>query len=84
MLRHLPEQGAVMLKSLAAIVLAALIAAAITILSAPTTDVVANPLPKPAADAIRACKQQPWPYLNCVGTEFGNPQVRVISIDRAG
>jgi hypothetical protein len=73
-----------MLKSLAAIVAAALIAAAITLFSAPTTDVVASPLPGPATDAIRACKQQPWPYLNCVGTEFGNPKVRVISFDRAG
>lgn len=73
-----------MLKSLAAVAAAALIAAAITILSAPTTDVVANPLPKPAAEAISACKQQPWPYLNCIGTEFGNPQVRLISLDRAG
>jgi hypothetical protein len=71
-----------MLKSLAAIVAAAAIAAAITIFSAPTSDVVADPLPKPAADAIAACKQRPWPYLNCVGTEFGNPRVRLISIDR--
>ena len=41
------------------------------------------PLPKRAADAITACKQRPWPYINCVGTEFGNPHVRLISIDRA-
>ena len=73
-----------MLKSLAAVVVAATIAAAITLVSAPTTDVVASPLPKPAAEAIRDCKQQPWPYSNCVGTEFGNPYVRQIAIDRAG
>ena len=73
-----------MLKSIAAIVLAAIIAAAITLLSAPTTDVVADPLPKPAADAMKACNQQPWPYANCVGTEFGNPKVRLIAIDRTG
>ena len=73
-----------MLKSLAAVVVAATIAAAITLLSAPTTDVVASPLPKPAAEAMQACKQQPWPYSNCVGTEFGNPNVRLIAIDRAG
>ena len=77
-----PKQGAVMLKSLAAITLAATIAAAITILSAPAGDVVASPLPQPAADAITACKQRPWPYLNCVGTEFGNPHVRLIVTDR--
>ncbi len=76
-----PEQGAVMLKTIAAIVAAAVIAAAITVLSAPIGDVVASPLPKPAADAIAACKQNPWPYVNCVGTEFGNPKIRLISID---
>jgi hypothetical protein len=67
-----PKQGAVMLKSLAVI----------TVLSAPTADVIASPLPQPAADAITACKQRPWPYLNCVGTEFGNPHVRLIVTDR--
>jgi hypothetical protein len=77
-----PKQGAVMLKSLAAVALAATIAAAITVLSAPVADVVASPLPQPAADAITACKQRPWPYLNCVGTEFGNPHVRLIVTDR--
>lgn len=77
-----PKKGAVMLKSLAAIVAAATIAAVITVFSAPVAEVVASPLPKPAAEAITACKQHPWPYLNCVGTEFGNPRVRLISIDR--
>jgi hypothetical protein len=71
-----------MLKTIIAIVAAAIIAAAITILSAPVGDVVASPLSQPAVDAITACKQRPWPYLNCVGTEFGNPRVRLISIDR--
>ena len=70
-----------MLKTIAAIVAAAAIAAAITVISAPIGDVVASPLPKPAADAIAACKQNPWPYVNCVGTEFGNPKIRLISID---
>jgi hypothetical protein len=73
-----------MLKSFAAIVVAAIIAATITLLSAPTTDVVAGPLPKPAADAMKACNEQPWPYSNCVGTAFGNPKVRLIAINRAG
>ncbi|HKS85791.1 MAG TPA: hypothetical protein VJR71_09940 [Pseudolabrys sp.] len=70
-----------MLKSLAAISVAAAIAAVITVMSAPAADVVAGPLPKPAADAITACKQRPWPYLNCVGTEFGNPHVRLVTLD---
>lgn len=71
-----------MLKTIAAIVAAAIIAGAITIISAPIADVVASPLPQPVADAITTCKQHPWPYLNCVGTEFGNPHVRLISTQR--
>jgi hypothetical protein len=70
-----------MLKTIAAVVAAAVIAAAITVLSAPIGDVVASPLHKPAADAIAACKLNPWPYVNCVGTEFGSPKIRLISID---
>lgn len=72
-----------MLKAIAAIVAAAIIAATITIVSAPIADVVASPLPQPAVDAITACKQRPWPYLNCVGTEFGSPRVRLIAIDHS-
>jgi hypothetical protein len=70
------------LKAFAAIVAAAVVAGGITILSAPVGDVVASPLPPPAAEAITTCKQRPWPYLNCVGTEFGDPRVRLISFDR--
>jgi hypothetical protein len=33
---------------------------------------------------MKACNEQPWPYSNCVGTEFGNPKVRLITIDRTG
>ena len=68
-----------MLKTVAAIMLAATIAAAITIFSAPSARRRRQPAPQPAADAITACKQRPWPYLNCVGTEFGNPHVRLIT-----
>ena len=71
-----------MLKTIAAILAAAIIASTITVISAPITDVIASPLPQPAADAITACKQRPWPYVNCVGTEFGNPHVRLVSTDR--
>lgn len=81
--RRQAKQGAVMLKSIAAITIAAAIAAVITVFSAPTADVVASPLPKPAADAITACKQRAWPYLNCVGTEFGNPRIRMIDLSHA-
>jgi hypothetical protein len=71
-----------MMKTFVASAAAAIMAAAITVISALIGDVVASPLPKPAVDAITACKQRPWPYINCVGTEFGNPHVRLISINR--
>jgi len=70
------------LKAFAAIVAAAVVAGGITVLSAPVGDVAASTLPRPAAEAITTCKQRPWPYLNCVGTEFGDPRVRLISFER--
>jgi hypothetical protein len=70
------------LKAFAAIVAAAVVAGGITILPAPVGDVAASTLPPPAADAITTCKLRPWPYLNCVGTEFGDPRVRLISFER--
>jgi hypothetical protein len=38
---------------------------------------------RPPAQALRRCHHGlHWPYITCVGTEFGNPHVRLISIDR--
>lgn len=71
-----------MFKSTTAVIIAATVAAAITILSAPTTHVDATPVAKPVADAMTACAQRPWPYLRCVGTEFGNQRVRLVTADR--
>ena len=68
--------------SATAIMAAATIAAAITILTSPSAPVVATPAAKPVADAISACTNRPWPYLHCVGTEFGSKQVRLVSTDR--
>ena len=71
-----------MLKSTTAVMLAAAIAAAFTVLSAPTAHVDAGPLAQPAETALKACTQRAWPYLNCVGTEFGNPRIRLVTTDR--
>jgi len=71
-----------MKKSLTAIMAAAAVAAAITLMSAPAAQVDAGPVAKPVETAMKACVNQPWPYLHCVGTEFGNPKVRLVSIDR--
>jgi hypothetical protein len=73
-----------MLKTTTAVMVAAAIAAAITLLSAPSAPVDAGPLAKPVEAAMNACAGQPWPYLNCVGTPFGNPRIRLVSTDRLG
>ena len=71
-----------MLNSTTAIMIAATIAAAITVLSAPIAPVDAGPITKPAEAAMKACNNQPWPYLHCVGTEFGNPHIRLVAAER--
>ena len=71
-----------MLKTTTAVMVAAAIAAAITMLSAPATNVIASPLPQAAAAPMHACAQRAWPYLRCVGTQFGNPKVRLVSTVR--
>jgi hypothetical protein len=71
-----------MLKTTTAIMVAATIAAAFTVLSAPTAHVDAGPLAQPAEAALKACTQRAWPYLSCVGTPLGNPRIRLVSTDR--
>lgn len=72
------------MKSVSAVAAAAFIAAIVTLLSAPTAMVDAHPSLKPvsAAPGAPACAELPWPYLNCVGTALGNPNVRLIATDR--
>ena len=65
-----------------AVAFAATVAAIVTILSVPTSQVDAGPVAKPIETAMKACANQPWPYSNCVGTQFGNPKVRLVSIAR--
>jgi hypothetical protein len=71
-----------MLNSAAAIMAAATIAAAVTVLSAPAAQVDASPQARPVVEAMHACARRPWPYLNCVGTNFGNPRIRLVTTDR--
>jgi hypothetical protein len=68
-----------MLKSIAAVLAAAAIAGVVT--SATSARLDAGPLPEPVEAALKACTQQPWPYLNCVGTPLGNPNVRLITAE---
>ena len=71
-----------MLKTTTAIMVAATVAAAVTVLSAPTTHVDASPLAKTASEPMTACEQRAWPHLRCVGTAFGNPHIRLVTTDR--
>ena len=73
--------GNAMLKTITAILSAAAIAAFVTLISAPSP-VDAGPMAKPVETAMRSCANQPWPYLHCVGTQFGNPKVRLVSSER--
>jgi hypothetical protein len=70
-----------MLKPISAMLIAAAIAAVVTLLSAPSAQVAAGPLAKQDETALNACAHRPWPYLNCVGTRFGNPHIRLVTTD---
>jgi hypothetical protein len=71
-----------MLKLMTAIIAAAFIAAAITVLSAPAAHVDASPRPVTEKTQMRSCGQRAWPFLRCVGTPLGNPKVRLVTADR--
>jgi hypothetical protein len=67
-----------------AVLAAAAIAGAFTILTAASDRLDAGPLPEPVQTTLHTCTQQPWPYLNCVGTSLGNPHIRLITVERLG
>ena len=66
------------MKPLTAILAAAAAAAVITLLTAPSEPVTADPMPAADAAAMHACASRPWPYLNCVGTKYGDPNIRLV------
>ncbi len=63
---------------MSAILAAAAAAAVITLLTAPSEHVAAGPMPSADAAAMHACASRPWPYLNCVGTKYGDPNIRLV------
>ena len=71
-----------MFKTFTAIMVAATVAAVVTVLSAPTAQVDASPLATSESEPMNACAQRAWPYLRCVGTAFGNPHIRLVTTDR--
>ena len=74
-----------MLKFIASAVLAAAtIAGALTFLTATSDPLDARPLALPAPATQKICNQQPWPYLNCIGTPLANQHIRLITTERLG
>jgi Spy/CpxP family protein refolding chaperone len=69
-------------KLFTAILAAALIAGAVTVFTAPATKVSAGPLANAVSAPMQTCRQRPWPYLNCVGTPYGNPHIRLVTTER--
>ncbi len=74
------KQESVVFKVTYAILISAVAAAFVTGLPGWNTALVAGPMPEPVQLAIKACTQQAWPYLHCVGTPYGNPRIRLIEI----
>lgn len=70
-----------MWNSLYAVIASAFIAAIVTIVTAPGP-VTAGPLSVAAAAPMQACAQRPWPYLRCIGTQYGNQKIRLVTSER--
>ena len=73
-----------MWKVINAVLAAAAIAGLFTFLTASSDPVDAGPVATPAQTSLNTCTQQPWPYLNCIGTPLGNQHIRLIATDRLG
>jgi hypothetical protein len=69
---------------ISAVLAAAAIAGAFTILTTASDRLDAGPLAPPVEAVLKTCTHQPWPFLNCVGTPLGNPHVRLIATERLG
>jgi hypothetical protein len=70
-----------MLKSIAAVIAAAVIAGVFTLLSAGSSQVDAGPVAKPVEAIVsRSCTPQPWPYPNtCASAPVS---IRMVTTDR--
>ena len=71
-----------MIRTISAILTAAAIATIFTVFLTPPGPVDAGPLATPAEVRLKSCVPRPWPYLNCVGTSFGNQRIRLVTTDR--
>jgi hypothetical protein len=64
-----------------AVIAAAVIAGIFTLATGSSDTLDASPIAEPGHSAIKACTQQAWPYLDCVGTQFSTSNVRVIKMN---
>jgi hypothetical protein len=72
-----------MLKTVSAILTAAIVAGIATLVSAPAgSPVTAGPLPQKQEATLKTCKERAWPYNTCVGTAVGNPKIRLVTTDK--
>ena len=65
-----------------AVLAAAAIAGLLTFLTGASAPLGAGPVAVPAQEAMKACIDRPWPYLNCVGTPLGNQRIRLVTAER--
>ena len=66
-----------MFKPLNSVMIGAFIAAAFTVLSAPSPKVDARSA-STTTPAVSSC-ERPWPYLDCLGTASGDRRIRVVT-----
>jgi hypothetical protein len=72
-----------MLKLLSAVVAAAGIAAALTLLPGTTsTQLSVSPLTKSEQAPPETCADRPWPYLKCIGSPSEESSLRRLTTDR--
>ena len=64
-----------------AVFAAAVIAGIFTAVTGSSGKLDASPIAEPARTELQTCTQQAWPYVNCVGTQFGETNVRVIKMN---
>lgn len=69
-----------MVRPLSAVAAAAIIAAAVTMVTAPGREIAIPP--EAAGAAPPACAQRPWPYNTCAGTPEAKRPIRLVTVDR--
>jgi hypothetical protein len=72
-----------MLKLLSAVVAAAGIAGALTLLpGATSTQLSVSPATKSEQVPLETCADRPWPYLKCIGSPSEESSLRPLTADR--